>query len=72
MTEYVPELATVVVTIFGFCKVDVKLFGPDHIKEEPIVLLAVRERTALSQMGLLFVTTGAVGKGFTVTEVTLV
>jgi hypothetical protein len=31
VTEYVPAIATVELAIVGFCKVDVKVFGPDQL-----------------------------------------
>jgi hypothetical protein len=67
VTEYVPAANSVVLAIDGFCKADVKLFGPVHAYVAPAITLAVRFKGDPTQTGLLLPAVGEAGGTATVT-----
>ena len=50
VTEYVPEPAVLTLPIEGFCKVEVKLLGPDQAYVAPVTVLEVSDKVVPEQM----------------------
>ena len=67
VTEYIPVAAVVALGIEGFCKAEVKLFGPVHAYVAPETTDAVRFKVEPAHIGLLLEADGAVGIALTVT-----
>jgi hypothetical protein len=67
VTEYVPLAAIVAAGMEGFCKVEVKPFGPVHEYDAPTILEAERLSVEPAQIGALLVAVGAAGVGLTTT-----
>ena len=60
-TEYVPAFAVVTLAMVGFCKDEVKLFGPDQVYEALAIVPAVRDNVLPRHIGPLLVTEGVAG-----------
>src|SRR5213594_2132854 len=69
VTEYVPDIAAVEFAIVGFCRLDVKPFGPVHEYVAPLIVEALSWIVVPSQYGPVLVAVGALGIGLTVTGV---
>ncbi len=69
VTEYVPAFAVVAFEMVGFCRLEVKAFGPVHEYVAPTMVDAVSEMVAPSQYGPPFEAVGVAGLALTVTDV---
>ena len=69
VTEYTPAFRAVTFEIEGFCKVDVKPFGPTQLKLYPADIAAVRFNVVPEQTGLF---EDAMGEGGIALMITLV
>jgi hypothetical protein len=72
LTEYVPASAVPIPATVGFCKVEVKPFGPLQVYVAPDTVLAVKLSVVPVHNGLLLPTEGAAGRGLTVAEVVVI
>src|SRR4029077_20556711 len=69
VTEYVPLAAVVAPEMVGFCRFEVKLFGPVHEYVAPEMVDAVRAIVPPAQYGPVFDAVGALGEALTTTVV---
>ena len=69
VTEYVPASATVALERVGFCRADVKPFGPVHAYVAPVTVGVESAIVAPAQYGPPFDAVGVAGIGFTATVV---
>ena len=61
VTLYVPAAAKVTPAIVGFCRVELKLFGPVHAYVAPTTAGVVRFKVAPTQRGPLLEAVGVAG-----------
>jgi len=69
VTKYAPDIAAVALVMVGFCRLDVKPFGPVHEYVAPLIVDALSWIVAPSQYGPVLEAVGAAGIGLTVTWV---
>ena len=69
VTEYVPASAVVAFARVGFCRAEVKPFGPVQAYVAPLTVGVESEIVAPAQYGPPFEAVGVAGVGFTTTEV---
>ena len=68
-TEYTPVAFVNAGLIEGFCKVELKPFGPVQLYDDPVVDVAIRLSVLPEHIGELLPTTGNVGVGLITTTV---
>ena len=69
VTEYVPAIVTVAFRMDGFCRADVKLFGPVHAYVAPVTAGVLSAIVPPSQYGPPLDAVGVAGSCVTVTVV---
>ena len=69
VTEYVPVAAVVALAIVGFCRAEVKPFGPVHAYVAPPTVGVLSAMVPPSQYGPVLDAVGVAGTGLTVTVV---
>ena len=69
VTEYVPAIAVVALAIVGFCRFEVKPFGPVQEYVAPVTVEALSWIVAPAQYGPPLLAVGVCGFAFTVTVV---
>jgi hypothetical protein len=69
VTEYVPASAVVTLLRVGFCRAEVKPFGPLHAYEAPATVGVLSAIVAASQYGPPLLAVGVAGIAFTATFV---